>query len=220
MARRRLEGADLLAHPIADAAMEVVAERGYQNAKIEEILERARLGRDELEPEFGDKEELVLRVFEAYLDDFQIRVGGAYTDVETWPDNLRAAAYEVVRRFRAHPEVTRFGIVGAMEAGDMARVRREEAFRWAAGLIDAGRALAPDPETVPRSAALVAIGAIVDILRRREDEEPQVDLVAVVPNMMYAAVRPYLGEEAARVEFDIPPPPDLRPPPDPQKLSF
>jgi hypothetical protein len=30
-----------------------------------------------------------------------------------------------------------------------------------------------------------------------------------VPRMMYAAVRPYLGEEAARAELEIPPPSDL-----------
>jgi len=33
--------------------------------------------------------------------------------------------------------------------------------------------------------------------------------VELVPELMYGAVRPYLGEEAARRELTIPPPPDL-----------
>ena len=31
----------------------------------------------------------------------------------------------------------------------------------------------------------------------------------MVPGLMYGAVRPYLGEDAARAELEISPPPDL-----------
>jgi hypothetical protein len=55
----------------------------------------------------------------------------------------------------------------------------------------------------------MAMGAIVETLRRQQEGTLAEDVVEAVPKMMYAAVRPYLGEEAARRELEIPPPPDL-----------
>jgi hypothetical protein len=64
--------------------------------------------------------------------------------------------------------MTWFMLVGVLEAGDMACARRDQIFGWAAELIDVGRAEAPDPLAVPRSAPLMAVGAIVETLRRHQ----------------------------------------------------
>ena len=61
-------------------------------------------------------------------------------------------------------------------------------------------------------AAIIAIGGVAETLRRQQEGTLTADAVAIVPEMMYAAVRPYLGEEAARAELSIPPPPDLADP--------
>jgi hypothetical protein len=91
----------------------------------------------------------------------------------------------------------------------MALARREEVFRWGASLIDEGRALAPDPGAVPRAAPLTAIGAIAAEMRRRLDDPAGAAVVEAVPRLMYASVRPYLGEAAARRELRVAPPADL-----------
>jgi hypothetical protein len=99
-------------------------------------------------------------------------------------------------------------MVGVLDAGEMAQVRREEVFRWCASLVEAGREASPG-EPPPRSAALITVGAVVEGLRRQQEGTLRGDPVEVVPQMMYRAVRPYLGEEAALRELGIPPPPDL-----------
>jgi AcrR family transcriptional regulator len=207
---RRLEGAALFAHPLATALLAVVHERGYEAATVEEILARAGISRADFDRRFAGKEDVTLRVFEAMIDDYVGRVGRAFAAAPPWPASLRAAAYETARWILAHPDGTWFGMVGVLEAGDMALVRREEVFRWAASLIDRGRELASEPEAVPRAAPLIAVGAMVDGLRRQQQRELKVR-VEVVPRLMYASVRPYLGEVAARRELTIPPPGDLRP---------
>jgi hypothetical protein len=53
------------------------------------------------------------------------------------------------------------------------------------------------------------VGSVVEGLRRQQEGTLPGDVVSLVPRMMYVAVRPYLGEEAARRELEIPPPPDL-----------
>jgi AcrR family transcriptional regulator len=207
----RLEGATLFAHPIATALFAVMRECGYGATTVEELLDRSAMSSAEFEGNFGGKADLTLRVFDVYIVDFKERVGRAYESAPTWPDDMRAAAYETARWLLDHPDAAWFGMVGALEAGEMALVRREETFKWAATLIEAGREVAPDPAAVPAAAPLIAMGAIVETLRRQQEGSVSEDVVEAVPKMMYAAVRPYLGEEAARRELEIPPPPDLRP---------
>jgi AcrR family transcriptional regulator len=206
----RLEGPALLVHPAAAAVMAVLRERGFELASEPELASRAGMEEAEFARQFAGKEDAALRVFEAYIDDFKGRVGAAFAGEEAWPGSLRAAAYEVTRWMGDHPDVTWFGMVGALEAQELARVRREETFRWCADLIDLGRAAAPDPGAVPRSAPLMAVGAVAETLRRQQEGSLVADPVEAVPEMMYGAVRPYLGEEAARRELEIAPPADLR----------
>jgi AcrR family transcriptional regulator len=202
----RLEGPALFGHPLAAAVIEVVAVRGYGEASVEEIVARARVPREEFDLHFADKADAVLRVFESYIDDFKRRAEHAYRSAPAWPENLRAAAYEFVSWIEDHPYAYRFGMVRILEAGEMARLRREELFNWCAALVDAGRETAPDPAAVPGAAPLIAIGRVIEIATRHAGGVLEADPGATVPELMYAAVRPYLGEEAARAELSMPPP--------------
>ncbi len=204
-------GADLFAHPLAAATMSVVRERGFELAEIEEICSRAGIRPEDLPEPMRDKRHLLIAVSEAYADDFQADVAAAFDAEPSWPDNLRAAAYQVVRWIDRFPEAGWWGTVGVLEAGEAARARRDEIFAWAAGMIDQGRDAAPDPAAVPGHASTIAIGAIVETLGRNMQGRIGGDPVQGVGRLMYAAVRPYLGEEAALAELEIPPPPDLAP---------
>jgi AcrR family transcriptional regulator len=210
MVGEHLEGARLVAHPLGCAVVSVINELGYEAASVEAFLEQAGTSREEFDSGFSGKGDVTLRVMEAFIGEFRGRVEAAFLSGGTWPDNLRAAGYEAVRWLTENPRTTRFGMVSSTEAGDMVRARREEIFLWCASLIDQGRDAAPDPEAVPPMASLIAIGAVAETLRRQQEGSIDADTVAVVPQMMYGAVLPYLGEEAARGELEIPPPPDLR----------
>lgn len=205
-------GRELLAHPLARATMEVLRERGYEAAEVSEFCWRAGIRIADLPPALRAKRNLVIAVSEAYAEDFQEEVGAAFAAVAEWPASLRAAAYQVVRWIWRHPEATWWGTVGLLEAGEAARARRDEIFAWAAQMIDAGRAFAPDPAAVPEQAATLAMGGIVETLARRMQGGIEGEPVEGVRWLMYAAVRPYLGEEAARAELELPPPEDLRRP--------
>ena len=212
VASQRLEGPPLFGHPIYAAVVEVIDERGYLQARIEDFLERSGMSREEFDRQFRDKADATTRVLEALIGNFETRVGRAFACEPRWPDNLRAAAYETTRWIRDNPRGTRFGMVGVLDAGDFPRLRREEVFKWCAGLIDRGREVAPDPDAVPPAAPLIAVGAIAETLRRQQEGTIETGIVETVAPMMYAAVRPYLGEEAALRELEIAPPPDLCPP--------
>jgi AcrR family transcriptional regulator len=203
-------GAALLADPISGAVIATIRARGYPEASVAEFVSRAGISRAEFERRFDGKEEVTRLLIEAHLDCFLERVGGAFRSLPDWPANLRAAAYETARYMGENPTMTWFMLVGVLEADDMARARRDQIFGWAAGLIDAGREVASDPGSVPRSAPMMAVGAIVETLRRHHAAGSEVDVAENLPWLMYAAVRPYLGDEAARAELAIELPEDLR----------
>jgi AcrR family transcriptional regulator len=211
MARASLDGPALFHHPLAAAVIEVVVKRGYREAAIAEMLARAGTSPEEFERVFTDKEDAVLRVFAASIEDFKARIGAAFGSLPEWPENLRAAAYEAARWMLAHQAATRLVLVEVFEAGERALAMRDDLVAWCAELIDVGREVAPDPEAVPSGASLVAMGATAEILTRHVQANAEIVPIVILPQMMYGAVRPYLGEEAARRELLIPLPEDLRP---------
>jgi AcrR family transcriptional regulator len=194
---------------IAQALFDATREQGYEAVRVERLLERAGMSREVFDCHFSGKTDFVVKVFNAYTDEFKARASRAFGSLPTWPDNLRAAAYETARWMRENPDGVWFGMIGVLSAPGMVLVAREETFKWAVVMIDAGRPLAPDPGAVPAAAPLMAVGAIAETLRRQQEGTLEEDIVAAVPKMMAAAVRPYLGEQAALRELEIPPPLDL-----------
>jgi AcrR family transcriptional regulator len=193
--------------PVALAIVDVVAERGYEAATVEQVAGRAGVSIAEFERRFADKEECAHVSFEAFVDDFRHRIEAAYAAYPDWRTGLRAAAYEVADWMSENPNLIRFGAVEILKAeNEMVRVRREEALGYGAELIDRGRAEAPDPAAIHEAAALMAIGSIVQLLTHRLQTGVAVDPAEMVPPMMYMATRPYVGEEIAREELVAPRP--------------
>jgi AcrR family transcriptional regulator len=192
--------------PIASALIDLVAERSYESVSVGEVIERAGVTRTEFERRFADKEDCALKVYEAFIVDFSGQVKAAYDAEPSWRPGLRAAAYAAATWISDHPRTARFGAVDVLEAqSEMIRVRREEVFQYCAGLIDAGRAEAPDPAAIPDSSAVMAIGSIAEMLTQRMQSERNLEPVRLVPELMYLAVRPYVGEAVAREELSVPP---------------
>jgi AcrR family transcriptional regulator len=200
-------GPDPFADPLYVALVEVVAERGYEATEASEVISRAGISNSDFEARFGGWEDFVLAALGAFIDDFTAGVQSAYDARPDWRSALRAAAYAAADWMNDHPRTARFGGVEVLAAHDeMIRVRRERAFQYCAGLIDAGRAEAADAAAVPEAAAVMAIGAIAQILTQRMQRGEALETDRMVPAMMYQAVRPYLGEEVAREELTIAPP--------------
>jgi AcrR family transcriptional regulator len=192
--------------PLARAVVAAVRERGYEHSEFEDFAARAGISPAELVRRFGDKSRLTLAVLDGGIGDFTARVGAAYASPPIWPDSLRAACWETAAWIREYPDEVWFAMVGVLGAGDLVLVRREGLFRWATRLVDAGRAVAPEPDRVPPSAAVHVVGSVVETVRRYQEGTLVGDAFTTVPRIMYGAVRPYLGEAAARRELDIPPP--------------
>jgi AcrR family transcriptional regulator len=190
---------------LCDAMLDLVLSEGYDGVRVEDLIERAEVGRDEFDRLFASKEECAIATFDRSFDRYRQSVRAAYDSEPEWVDALRAAAYASAQWFVEHPRDVRFGILGLLWASEMAQVRREAALREFVAMIDAGRRHAPDPDSIPPYTAEGVIGSYVGIMTKRMPHE-DIDPRGMVPELMYIAVRPYLGEDAAQRELAMPPP--------------
>lgn len=190
---------------ICEAMLELASTKGFESTSIEEVVERAGISREEFDRHFDSKEACAIAVFDRSLKDLVGTARAAYGGEREWPDSLRAAAYAVADFLLGHPRETRFGAVEMLWAGEMAQARREAGFQIFVELIDGGREHAADPESIPAFSAESLIGSMAEMMTKRlqrGDIEPH----QFIPEMMYLAVLPYLGEEAARRELTMPRP--------------
>lgn len=189
-----------------EAMLDLVFERGYDSVTIEAVADRAGGDLAELQEYFASKQDCAVAVLEDLAEDNLRIVRGAFDRQERWPDSLRAAAYAHVRWILDNPKKMHFGLLETLWAGEMTSALRDSLFRAYIEMVDAGREVARDPEAVPAYTAEGVVGSITQVVVRNMGKPGGADLFSQVPELMYLAVLPYLGEEVARKELKLPPP--------------
>jgi AcrR family transcriptional regulator len=185
---------------IVEALIEIAAERGYAETTIELILERAGLDRPAFDRHFRGKYDCFLSAWQEMNEGCMREMLDAFNSQQDWPDRLRAVACEIVDGLRNDPSRATFA-VEVLAAGDAARARRDMTMRVIASLIDAGRNEMDDPEAVPHTTAEALAGSAYGQVYAKVVRGRAEDLPALVPQLMSAAVMPYLGVEAGLAEL-------------------
>ncbi len=190
--------------PIALAVVAEVAERG-ELASVGGVLSRSGVSAEAFYRRYTGLEDCAVEAYERLIAVYERRIGTAFNSQTDWRSSLRAAAYETADWMEEHPEVVDFGMTGVLKMkSELARVRREEVFVFCAGLIDLGRTEASAKAEGGESAAMFAVGSIIQLLTHRLRTNGPVEPHAIVPEMMFQVVRTYLGEEIAREELTLP----------------
>ncbi len=186
---------------LIEALIEVAAERGYADTSIEMVTTRAGLDRPAFDRHFRGKNDGFLTAWQEVNEECMQAVMRAYESERDWPDRLRAVAHVVVASLCNDPSRASFA-VEVLAAGDAARARRDMTMRVIASLIDAGRKEMEDPESVPHTTAEALAGSAYGQVYAKVVRGDTDDLPDLVPQLMSAAVMPYLGVEAALEELD------------------
>jgi AcrR family transcriptional regulator len=199
---------DVKRERICEAMIDLVLERGFEATTVEALVGRAGVRRADFERHFAGKEECVLAIIDTETDRFIKTVFSAYEQHSLWRDGMRAAAYAAARFVRDNTPYIRFSTVMMNGATDLARTHRDMSFQLFAEIIDAGRQELDDPDSVSPETALTVIGSIVQLIFREVGRHGgTAEAESFVPELMYQAVRPYLGNAEALKELSIPPPP-------------
>jgi AcrR family transcriptional regulator len=194
---------------IREALLDLCAERGYKKLKLKHLLERVRMDEEAFHRHYADLDACFAAVLGEVYDEFFARAQEAVAEESGWRDRMRATAYALLRFLRADERVARLAAVEVQYAGKRAQELFLETFNRLVKLIDEGSAEADGPES-PGLATAIGVGGVVFARIQEGVAKGELDLgEEEVPQLMYAAVFPYLGAEAASEELRIPPPPDL-----------
>jgi hypothetical protein len=170
------------------ALLELSAERGYAALSPGEVSERAGIDGREWRRLYADLEDCACEVLLVLRDEFVREVTASSLDKEI---DARA----------------RFMLLESAGIGERAILIRDQGMDAMISLIDLGRGELDDPGTLGRSTAEGIAGAVFNRMRQIvvEGSDP-VEARRMVPEMMFAVVLPYLGEDAAMEELRIPAP--------------
>jgi AcrR family transcriptional regulator len=185
---------------LIEAAAELCAERGYTEFDEEEIAAWAGLTRAEFERHFGDKEECVAAAQDAILLEVVSAVSRSYSaDRSEW-DNVIHGVKEILELMAANAEFAYLGYIFSRQmAPGKVREINETGHRMLEAMLQRGWDYSDSPDQ-PASAALGVLGGAQAVIRRELVAGRAGRLPLLLPDCVYIATVPFLGqEEAARL---------------------
>jgi AcrR family transcriptional regulator len=194
---------------LREALLDLCLERGYANLALDELLQRAEVDQAAFNRHYADLDACFAAVLGEIYAEFFARATEAVAGQSGWRDRMRATAYALLRYLRGDERVARLAAVEAQDAGEGAERLFLGTFNRLVDLIDEGSAEAGGPDSPSRATAL-GVGGVVFARIQKAVAEGELGLgEEEIPELMYGAVFPYLGAEAAAEELRIPPPPGL-----------
>ncbi|MBB4661360.1 TetR/AcrR family transcriptional regulator [Conexibacter arvalis] len=185
---------------ILDALVACVAEQGYPETRVTDLIARSGVSRKTFYEHFADKEECFLAAYDMAVSLLMGGVTQAFEQEDDWVDAIRAALRAFLGFLADHPDLTRLCIVDVHAVGPRALARRDAAVRGFYYLLDAGRADAP--RALPGLTAEAVTGGMYEIVYGRVLRGTIDELPRLLPELMYWAMMPFLGHEAAVAEME------------------
>jgi AcrR family transcriptional regulator len=185
---------------ILEATADLVAEQGYPETTIEQIVRQAKVGYATFYKHFADKQEAYLALFDAATERTVYVVEEAYDGEDgPWTDKVGAALGALLKIVAAHPTTARACMVEALTAGPEAAARHEAALKRFAPLLRPGRELNPRRERLPETLEDTLAGGVLWVVNQRLLAGQVGEIRALLPEALEFLLRPYVGEdEAAR----------------------
>jgi AcrR family transcriptional regulator len=185
---------------ILNGMLEAVGAEGYETASVRSVLDRTGLYRQAFYDCFEDKADCYLQAYDAGAARVQALIEAAAATERGWPGQLRAGLLALLDFLDAEPNVGRALVVEVHSAGPQAREKRTAAMRRAAGYLDRARMEEGSMEAPSIASEAVAAG-IHSVIHSRLANPRGGSFRQLLPELMYVAVLPYFGPEAAAEEL-------------------
>lgn len=183
---------------IIDALVAVVAEQGYGDARVTDVIARAGVSRKTFYEHFSDKDECFLAAYDQILAELMGATAAGFEVGDDWPDRVREGLIAFLGVLADKPAAARMCIVEVLAAGPTAIARRDNAIRGFTHFIDAGRLEAP--RGIPSFTAVGVLGGINEVLYSEIRRGAARDLPRLMPELLYWVLLPFLGHETAQEE--------------------
>jgi AcrR family transcriptional regulator len=185
-----------------DAVADVVSFQGYAAMSVEEIVSAAGVSRRTFYDHFTDKEDAFLQAFDQIAGELLRRVNGAYEASATFGEAVVTCLREFLEFVAAEPRFADLCIVEVLGAGPAAVQRRNAVLNQLTELLErAARTVTAGLHARPLRAKTV-IGGIHEVVYSRLLQGQAAELPALLPDLAYSMMLPYLGHERAERELE------------------
>lgn len=181
------------------AVVRVAGVKGYESTSVADILEEAGVGRESFYELFEDKQDCLLAARAILVDDLEAAAAAAYGGPGPWVERARKALAAVLDWFAADPAAARVVVVEPAAIGAVSRDLFREDFDRFNKLIDNGLDAEERTPDLPQAVGL-AVGAGLARVYEEVVRDRATELPALLPQLTYEMLVPFVGEEAARVE--------------------
>lgn len=170
-----------------------VAEQGYRNTSIDQIVKSAKVGYTAFYDLFGGKEDCFIAAFDRIAEETAGALAKAAETEAGWPQQIAAALACLLDLIADQPDRARFALVEVHTAGPRSRARCEEALSGAVPMLRRGRAL--NPQAVELSPLLeeAILGGIAWTLRQRLLEGNLAEADPPLDELVEITAGPYVG---------------------------
>jgi AcrR family transcriptional regulator len=172
----------------------VVAERGYANTTIDQVVKRASMSPTTFYANFDGKQDVLRAAIDSAGAQIVAAVLPAFRRQPDWPSAVRAAFGALLNFLASRPALAHLMMVDVYAAGPQALEQREAALRPLTTIVEEARQRSPQ---VPAIAAEAIFGGIYSLARRQIREPGPAALPPLAPLCAYLALAPFIGAEQA-----------------------
>jgi AcrR family transcriptional regulator len=180
--------------------LEAVGARGYEQATVQDAITNGGLYRQAFYDNFEGKEDCYLQAIDAGSAWVELAMReAAATGEATWRGQLRGALSGLLAFLEEEPEIGRALLVEVHAAGPRAVEKRTEAMERAVTMMDLARE--ESDGGAPAISAEAVVAGILAVLHSRLATRRRENFTRLLPELMYLAVLPYFGADAAAAEM-------------------
>lgn len=172
----------------------VVAEKGYPDTTVADVVERASTSQRTFYEHFKNKEDAIVAALDSGSSHMLAAALPAFRRAPDWPHAVHDTQEAMFRWGAEEPEYARMGGKEMYAAGTRALDQREVVTEGMEGLLAPGYELKPD---TPPIAAEAIGGALYELLYDHVNKKGPETLPDLVPTLVYVTLAPFLEAEAA-----------------------
>ncbi|HKI65685.1 MAG TPA: TetR/AcrR family transcriptional regulator [Solirubrobacterales bacterium] len=187
---------------LLEAAVRVVAEKGYGAMTIGDLTKQAGVSRTTFYELFDDKERCFLAAYDNAVEVLVRRVMAAYEAPGEWPERAAAGLAALLEVLAEEPELARLSLVDIGNAGPAAQRRYRAAVQRLTPLFEEGRDYAPGGRGLPANTSRMAIGGVTGLIADELVAGRAERLPDLLSDVFFATLVPYIGPDAAAREVE------------------
>jgi AcrR family transcriptional regulator len=182
---------------IVRAAAELVRRNGYPQVTVAHIAAAANVNRETFYQHFADKESAYLASLQMAFEHTMAATAAAFFGQPDWAERVWNGAHGLVAFLAEESAIAHVAIVEPYAVGGAAvdlTIELQFAFTM---FLEEGYRYRPGAEHTPRVTSCLIVAAALELLDRHLREQPEDTLYALVPDIAYLALAPFMGAEEA-----------------------